>query len=301
MLISLLSFLSLVIYSLAARYPAFGTLQTSTSAGVMNVVINNTFSPINIFDMHVQADLANLIEELQSPDTDVRAVVFSSANKEFFIAHIDINYFLPGYQSVLPFNDPGLQDMTFPVALLWNVTQLPQATIAMVEGRTRGIGNEFIMSCDMRFAVSSPSVLLSQLETSFGLMPGAGGGLYLAQTIGRGRAFEYVLSSADIDADTAAQIGWINKAFPTSQALHTYVQNLAQRIALFPRAAIVGAKVGINRVSRPPREVIVKDAQNVIGALASTTEAQARGRSSSLLRTIRALGRSSWIMDWAKI
>ncbi|CAK5266543.1 unnamed protein product [Mycena citricolor] len=262
MLISLLSFLSLVIYSLAARYPAFGTLQTSTSAGVMNVVINNTFSPINIFDMHVQADLANLIEELQSPDTDVRAVVFSSANKEFFIAHIDINYFLPGYQSVLPFNDPGLQDMTFPVALLWNVTQLPQATIAMVEGRTRGIGNEFIMSCDMRFAVSSPSVLLSQLETSFGLMPGAGGGLYLAQTIGRGRAFEYVLSSADIDADTAAQIGWINKAFPTSQALHTYVQNLAQRIALFPRAAIVGAKVGINRVSRPPREVIVKDAQN---------------------------------------
>ncbi|KAJ7669654.1 hypothetical protein B0H17DRAFT_1142102 [Mycena rosella] len=118
----------------AARYPSYGTLQTAQSSGVLNVVINNTHSPINLFDQFVQSDLANLIETLQANDTDVRVVVFSSANPEFFLAHIDINYFLPGYESALPFFDPGIPDMTFPVALLWNITQLPQATIAVIEG-----------------------------------------------------------------------------------------------------------------------------------------------------------------------
>jgi enoyl-CoA hydratase/carnithine racemase len=47
--------------------------------------------------MHVQSDLANLVETLQANDTDVRVVVFSSAKKEFFIGHIDVEYFLPGY------------------------------------------------------------------------------------------------------------------------------------------------------------------------------------------------------------
>ncbi|KAJ7805106.1 enoyl-CoA hydratase/isomerase family protein [Mycena olivaceomarginata] len=260
--------------ALAARYPSFGTLQTTTSSGVMNVVINNTFSSINLFDLHIQSDLANLIETLQAPDTDVRVVIFSSGNPDFFIGHIDVDYFLPGYESPLPAFDPGLPNVTFPVALLWNITQLPQATIAVIEGRTRGIGNEFLMSLDMRFATTAPSVLLAQLETSFGLNPGAGGALYLAPLIGRGRTFEYVLASKDIDAATAAEYGWINRAFPTHTALIDYVQTLAARIALFPAAGIAGTKRGINAVSRPPLDVIIRDAQDVIGVLAQTPETQ---------------------------
>jgi enoyl-CoA hydratase/carnithine racemase len=143
--------------------------------------------------------------------------------------------------------------------------------------RARGIGNEFLMSCDMRFASTSPSVLLSQLETSFGLNPGAGGAMYLSRLIGRGRTFEYVLSSSDIDAVTAERIGWVNRAFDTSRELHAYVQALAARIALFPAAGIVGTKQGINAVSRPPMSIIVRDAQDIIFALAATPAGQAFG------------------------
>ncbi|KAJ7158166.1 ClpP/crotonase-like domain-containing protein [Mycena filopes] len=230
----------------AARYPSFGTLQTTNSSGVLNVVINNTYSEINLFDLHIQSDLANLIETLQEKDTDIRV-----------LAHLDVTYFLPGY-----------------VALLWNITQLPQATIAVIEGRARAIGNEFLMSCDMRFATTSPSVLLSQLETSFGINPGAGGGMYLAHEIGRGRTFEYVLASKDIDALTAEKYGWINRAFATSAELADYVQALAARIALFPAAGIAGTKAGINAASRPPMDVIIQYAQNVVGVLAQTPAAQ---------------------------
>jgi enoyl-CoA hydratase/carnithine racemase len=141
--------------------------------------------------------------------------------------------------------------------------------------RARGIGNEFLMACDMRFATTSPSVLLAQFETSLGLNPGAGGAMYLAPLIGRGLTFEYVLSSADIDARTAASIGWINRAFDTSKELHDYVQALAERIALFPAAAVTGTKAGINKVSRPAREVLVHYAQDVILKLAGMPEVQA--------------------------
>ncbi|KAJ7215516.1 ClpP/crotonase-like domain-containing protein [Mycena pura] len=223
----------------AARYPSYGTLQTTQTDGVLNVVINNTYSTINLFDKYVQSDLANLIEELQAPDTDVRVV------------------------------------MLFPVSLLWNITQLPQATIAMIEGRTRGIGNEFIMSCDMRFASTAPSVLFNQFEVSFGVNPGAGGAMYLAHTMGRARAFEYALSAQDVDARTAASIGWINTAFDTSAALHQYVQTLAARIAVFEPMGIAATKTGINAVSRPPFDVLVRDAQNVISGLLGMPSVQA--------------------------
>ncbi|KAJ7625884.1 ClpP/crotonase-like domain-containing protein [Roridomyces roridus] len=250
----------------AAPYPSFGTVQTTNSSGVLNAVINNTASSTNLFDYRVQADLANLVETLQANDTDIRVVVFSSGNKEFFIPHLDVDYFLPGY---------GFPDMTFPPALLWNISQLPQATIAMVEGRARGIGNEFLMSCDMRFSTTSPSVLFSQLETSFGFIPGCGGAMYLSNLIGRGRTLEYVLASADIDAVTAEKYGWINKAFDTSAAMKEYVHTLARRIALFPLAGINGTKFGVSAVSRPSREDIVQKAQAVITVLAQLPATQA--------------------------
>jgi enoyl-CoA hydratase/carnithine racemase len=141
--------------------------------------------------------------------------------------------------------------------------------------RARGIGNEFIMACDMRFATTAPSVLLGQIETSLGVIPGAGGGLYLAHEIGRGRALEYVLSAQDIDGATAERIGWINRAFPTSSALADYVQTLAARIALFPPAGIAAAKREVDAVGRPSKELFIRKSQDVFDVLVGTPAAQA--------------------------
>ncbi|KAF7310109.1 hypothetical protein MIND_00384200 [Mycena indigotica] len=250
----------------AAQYPSFGTVKTSTSNGVMHVVLNNTFSEINLLDAHLAFDLANLIARLQvnGTDSDIHVVVFSSANPHFFIAHSDINIFVNGFQGLEPLFDPFTPDMGFLDSLFWNITQLPQATIAIIEGRARAAGNEFLMACDMRFALSSPEVRLAQTEPSVGGNPGTGGGMYLSNLINRGRTFEYLLSATDIDADTAAQIGWVNRVFKTKNALYDYVDKLAKRIAIFPLAGIAGTKQGINAVSRPPRDVYIQDAQDVI-------------------------------------
>ncbi|KAF7344267.1 hypothetical protein MVEN_01718000 [Mycena venus] len=274
-LLRLASVALLSLSTTAARYPSFGTLTTNTSAGIMNVVINNTFSTINVIDFHVLADLANLIEELQRNDTDVRVVLFSSANTEYFTSHLDLNFFLPGYQSPLPLFDPENPQRPFPVSILYNITQLPQATIAIVEGRARDFGNELLLAFDMRFALNSPSVQLSQFETSFGFNP-AGGSQILAQSlIGRGRAFEYSFSAYNIDAVTAAQIGWVNRAFDTKSELYGYVQALAERIALFPPAGIQATKKGINAVSLIPVDAWIQQARNILEVLAPSPVSQA--------------------------
>jgi hypothetical protein len=67
----------------------------------MKVVINNTYSSINLFDQYFQSDLANLIETLQANDTDIREAVFSSANPEFFLSHVDFNLLSPGHGKLL--------------------------------------------------------------------------------------------------------------------------------------------------------------------------------------------------------
>ena len=40
----------------------------------------------------------------------------------------------PVTESPLPLFDPGFPNMLFASALLWNITELPQATIAVIEG-----------------------------------------------------------------------------------------------------------------------------------------------------------------------
>jgi Enoyl-CoA hydratase/isomerase len=46
-------------------------------------------------------------------------------------------------------------------------------SIAQIEGRVRGVGSEFVLACDMRFAARE-SAIFSQFEPSFGVIPGGG-------------------------------------------------------------------------------------------------------------------------------
>jgi enoyl-CoA hydratase/carnithine racemase len=143
---------------------------------------------------------------------------------------------------------------------MYNVSRLPQVTIGAVEGRARGAGNEFLVALDMRFATKVDTAF-GQPEVGSGLFPGGGGSQFLTNLIGRGRAMEYILSSKDITAVDAAEIGWINKAFDTSRELYDYIDKLAQRLALFPLSALAGGKKTVHRAS-PSLEHVVADAKD---------------------------------------
>src|SRR6185295_16373452 len=117
---------------------------------------------------------------------------------------------------------------------------------AQVEGRVRGVGSEFVLACDMRFAARE-SAIFGQFEPAFGVIPGAGGAQHLTRLLGRGRAFEVMLSADDYDADLAERYGWINRALPVA-AIGEFVRSLAHRIAGFPAAGRGVLKDRINAI-----------------------------------------------------
>lgn len=142
---------------------------------------------------------------------------------------------------------------------MFNISTLPQVTIGAVEGRARGAGNELLVALDMRFATKNDT-LIGQPEVGIGAFPGGGGSQFLPGLIGRGLAMEYILSANDIDASEAERIGWINKAFDSSEDMYAYIEKLTSRLRLFPRSALAGAKESINLRSGPTRENILHDA-----------------------------------------
>jgi len=73
----------------------------------------------------------------------------------------------------------------------------------------------------------------------------------LPRQIGRDRALEVILSSADYDAETAEHWGWVTRALPDHE-LDKFVHDLASRLASFDKTALSAAKAQINRATLPP-------------------------------------------------
>ena len=74
-------------------------------------------------------------------DPSVKVVVFQSANPDFFIAHLDVTKAAERPEVLGLWRDFVLR-----------LSSTPVVSIAKIRGRTRGIGNEFVLACDMRFA-----------------------------------------------------------------------------------------------------------------------------------------------------
>ena len=121
----------------------------------------------------------------------------------------------------------------------------------------RGVGSEFILACDMRFAARE-SAIFGQFEPAFGVIPGAGGAQHLTRLMGRGRALEVMLSAQDYDADLAEQYGWINRAVPADE-IDDFVSSLARRIAKFPAAGHAVVKERVNAIALPTVEDLRRD------------------------------------------
>ena len=122
-------------------------------------------------------------------------------------------------------------------------------SIAKIRGRTRGIGNEFVLACDMRFA-SRQTALFGQPEIGVGLVPGGGALEWLPRVVGRSRALEIVLSGDDFDADIAERYGWVNRTLDDND-LDSFVDALVRRLASFDRETLAAAKAQINRFATP--------------------------------------------------
>jgi len=232
-------------------YEEYECLRVRVDRGVAFVTIDHP--PINLFDLALMQEMDRLGQELEA-DPDVRVVVFDSANPEFFIAHADVTL-IQALPTEVP---PKSSELSLFHAMVDRFRTMPKATIAQIEGRTRGGGSEFVLSLDMRFAALGKAYF-AQPEVALGIIPGGSGTQRLPRLMGRGRALEVILGCEDFPADLAERYGYVNRALP-AQELGPFVERLAYRIASFPPEAIALAKASVSAAELPVKQGLLEEA-----------------------------------------
>ena len=232
--------------------------------GLWTVEFSNP--PINLLDPGTITELQALVSEIET-DQSVKVLVFQAADPDFFIAHFDTSKAGETPSSPGPTGYPPWIDFVL------RLSSAPVISIAKIRGRARGVGNEFVLACDMRFA-SRQKAVFGNPEIGVGLPPGGGALEWLPRIVGRSRALEISLSGDDFDADLAERYGWVNRTLDDSE-LDAYVDNFATRLVSFDREALGAVKAQVNRVGLPTGSDI-ESSYRMFFATVASAHAQAR-------------------------
>jgi enoyl-CoA hydratase/carnithine racemase len=250
-------------------------LATRVDGAVMRVSIKNP--PVNLLNVSMVKELFGLVGRL-TVDPSIKVVVFDSAVPDFFIAHFDAVEFATAS------TDPAAKGRYDEINILQSLTtcigNLPQITIAEVNGVCRGGGLEMILGMTMRFASRSARFCIP--ETSLGFLPCGGGMTRLAMMCGPARALEVTLSGRDFSGEEAQQYGIVNRALADDE-LHGYVDTLARRIALRPAHAIAFNRDVVKRTFASMADSLFE------GFAAENDAMRAAGRQDFLQRANEAL------------
>jgi enoyl-CoA hydratase/carnithine racemase len=116
---------------------------------------------------------------------------------------------------------------------------LPQVTIAAVNGPAVGVGLEMATLCDMRIA--SEKARFGEVAVPAGFVPESGGSRNLPKLVGIGRAMRLILTGEIIDAKEAERIGLVEEVVAHEELMNAAFA-LAGKIAANPYLSVRQAK-----------------------------------------------------------
>ncbi|MGH2963897.1 MAG: enoyl-CoA hydratase/isomerase family protein [Solirubrobacterales bacterium] len=102
--------------------------------------------PMNLQGPELVRDLVSLIQRAEAHDV-LKVLVFTSADPDYFISHVDVTRIEENRAETAKLVDDASMAL-----LLRHLSASHLVTIAQIEGRVRGVGSEFVLACDMRFA-----------------------------------------------------------------------------------------------------------------------------------------------------
>ena len=205
--------------------------------------------PFNIYGPNTMPQLNKVVTAIET-DPQVKVVVFDSDVPDFFLTHYD---FVPPLAETtsLPPGPTGLPQLP---DMLVRLSKAPVVSIALIRGRTTGVGSELALASDMRFA-SREKAMLSQFEIGAGFVPGGGPMARLPRLMGRGRALEVLMTGTYLDGELAERYGYVNRALPDAK-LDAFVDAMARRIARFDRQTIADIKRLVDASSLPTNDQV---------------------------------------------
>jgi enoyl-CoA hydratase len=190
----------------------------------------------NCFNYETLDEMQQLLEQLHT-DKNVRVVVFQGAGEKAFSAGADLKERRTLSEQEVRRNVYKIRDV------FQRVAQLPQPTIAAVNGHAFGGGFELMLSCDFRIAVKEAKMGLTEL--SLAIIPGAGGTQLLPRLIGVAKAKELIFTARKLTADEAYSYGILTKVVERQQ-LEDACKMLADEMMANGPIALQQAKFAIN-------------------------------------------------------
>jgi enoyl-CoA hydratase len=165
---------------------------------------------LNCFDYATLCQLGDIVERLHF-DRDIRVVIFTGAGDKAFSAGADLKERKTLTEAQVRRNVKKIRDVFQAVA------NLPQPTIAAVNGYALGGGFELMLACDFRIAVKE--AVMGLTEVSWAIIPGAGGTQRLPRLIGEMKAKELIFTARKITAEQAYEYGLLTKVVEREQLL----------------------------------------------------------------------------------
>ena len=171
-----------------------------TDAGVATITLNDP--PMNAFTHEMMKDLDEAILDARF-DNDVHVLILTGHGDRFFCAGANIQML-------------SAVDQTFKYYFclhtnetLNRLEQTPKLVIAALNGHAVGGGLEIALACDIRIARKGEGKI-GLPEANLGLMPGAGGTQRAARLLGKSRALQLMVESANLDFERALELGLVN-------------------------------------------------------------------------------------------
>jgi enoyl-CoA hydratase len=207
--------------------------------------------PLNAIDEQVVTELAEATAEL-SDDDSTRAVLVRSALERVFMAGADVNEFAR-------IAEEGVDRALVAGQVFTSFAELPQPTVAAINGHALGGGLELALACDFRFAARVDGALIGLPEVRLGLLPGAGGTQRLTRIVGPARATELIMKGIQLSPEAAAEDGIVHFLVEPDE-LEAKARDYTVRLARQAPIALRGIKRAIRAASTPDGLSVEADA-----------------------------------------
>jgi len=205
--------------------------------GAVAIVTLNRPAKRNAMSPALHVEMTEVLEKLRYDPTS-RVLVITGAG-ESFCAGMDLKQFFVELK-----DNPPEFDRIFRLATEWRARTLryyPKPTIAMVNGYCFGGAFSVVEGCDLAFAAKEAVFGLS--EINFKHYPGGSVSKSLANLLRPRDALFYAMTGRTFGGDRAAEIGFVNAAYPLSE-LREQVLAIAREIAEKDADALAACKDG---------------------------------------------------------
>jgi enoyl-CoA hydratase/long-chain 3-hydroxyacyl-CoA dehydrogenase len=186
------------------KYEFFQNVQI-TDSGVAVIRFDNPHKPVNTISFALSQEAKALWTQDIEANNAIKAVVFTSAIPNMFVAGADIFDIqqLENKQDVLPIIQDGIQ-------FFQNLKKKGVPLVAAIDGPALGGGLEWALWCDYRICTDNAKTKLGLPEVKLGLLPGFGGTQNLPALVGLQNAMDMMLTGKEILPKKAKSMGLVD-------------------------------------------------------------------------------------------